>query len=489
MDKKIKYLTISLLVLIFVIVICYAGYAVALTTSKEVVLPGIKVSSVDIGGLNKGQAQDKLSLLTQQLLEADVTLTYQEHSWPLDLSQVGLEIDAEKTLQQALALGREGAMLERWKLRHQIVQRGYTLQPVIKINTNQLAEVVNGLAGHLNIAPIDAMFTIDEQDQVVVTQSQNGQRIDMELLAKQLQQEILVTSNISLPLPVTSVPPEYTTADIRAMGITGLLASYTTKYDAKVVNRAYNIKVAANALDGLMVAPGEEVSFNEVVGPRSSEAGYKSAGVIVNNEMVDGLGGGVCQVSTTLYNAVLLAGLELVERYNHSLPISYVPVGQDATVVYGVLDFKFRNNTNNCLYLKTEVKTNQLTIKIFGDATNSPKVTVKSWIERELEPQVIFQEDENLKKGQQVVKQQGSKGYVAKSERIFMQNGQMVKRETLPTSRYNPVNKIIAVGTAEPEPTVTPPDSIIFIPVTEQTDHSDAPEQEEDVDQGMENGE
>lgn len=487
MNKKIKYLTILLLALIFVTVICYAGYGVALTTSKEAILPGIKVGSVDIGGLNKQQAQDKLSQLTQELLEANVTLTYQEHTWPLDLSQVNLEIDTEKTLQQALLLGREGAMIERWKLRHQIVQQGYTLQPIIKMDTNQLMEVVNGLAGHLNVAPIDARFTINELDQVVVTQSQNGQRIDIELLAKQLQQEILVTTNISLPLPVTSVPPEYTTADIQAMGITGLLASYTTKYDAKVVNRAYNIKVAANALDGLMVAPGEEVSFNEVVGPRSSEAGYKSAGVIINNEMVDGLGGGVCQVSTTLYNAVLLAGLGLVERYNHSLPISYVPVGQDATVVYGALDFKFQNNTNSCLYLKTEVKTNQLTIKIFGDITNSPKVTVKSWIEKELEPQVIFQEDENLKKGQQVIKQQGSKGYVAKSERVFMQSGQVVKRETLPTSRYNPVNKIIAVGTAEPEPTVTPPDSMIFIPVTEQPDHSSAPDKEVGVEQGMEN--
>lgn len=490
MDKRVKYLATSLLLLILVLLtIIYYDRGVAFSAGRETILPGVKIANVDFSGLNRQQGLVRLAEIEQDLLKTTVTLSHQGDSWPLDLSQIGLEIDAEKTLQHALALGQEGPLLKRWQLRHRIKQQGYNLPPVFKIDTKRLAEAVNGLAGQLNVAPVNALLNINEQDQVVITPSKNGQRIDVERLAQVLRQELLVSDNITLALPVTTVPPEYSTEDIEAMGINGLLASYTTKYDAKIVNRAYNIKVAANALDGLIVAPGEEVSFNEVVGPRSSEAGYKSAGVIVNNQLVDDLGGGVCQVSTTLYNAVLLAGLELVERYNHSLPVSYVPVGQDATVVYGALDFKFQNNTNHCLYIKTEVKSNQLTIKIFGDTKSAYQVTVRSWIEKVLEPQVIYQEDENLKKGQQIVKQQGAKGYIARAERVFMRDGKVVKRESLPSSRYNAVNKIIAVGTTEPQPAVTPPTDMILEPEQPaQPDQQPAELAEtEDLEQGTEN--
>jgi len=253
------------------------------------------------------------------------------------------------------------------------------------------------------------------------------------------------------------------------MNVKGLLGSYTTRFDPSMTSRTYNVSVAAKAFDEMLVLPGHEVSFNKVVGPRSSEAGYKNAPVIVNNEFVDGLGGGVCQVSTTLYNAVLLANLDIVKRTCHSLPVSYVPIGRDATVVYDTVDLVFRNNTDSYLYLKTYIGSGQLTVKIYGNTDYKRDVTINTRITQEIEPQIIYETDPNLPLGEEVVKQEGSKGFRVAAERIVKKNGVVEKKEALPSSYYSPVNKIIAVGSMEQElPQIAPstPASETFEPVT-----------------------
>ncbi|NMA69305.1 MAG: vancomycin resistance protein, partial [Desulfitobacterium sp.] len=143
-----------------------------------------------------------------------------------------------------------------------------------------------------------------------------------------------------------------------------LISEYTTYFNLQDVNRTENIRLAAKAIDGKVLEPGEVFSFNETVGRRTTEAGYKQAIIIEGRTFVLGLGGGICQVSSTLYNAVDLAQFEIIERHHHSLRINYVPPGKDAAVYYGVLDFRFRNNTKESLILRTSVKDNALTMKI-----------------------------------------------------------------------------------------------------------------------------
>jgi putative cell wall-binding protein len=148
------------------------------------------------------------------------------------------------------------------------------------------------------------------------------------------------------------------------------IAQYSTNFDLSLVNRTENLRLAATALNGKLLAPGERFSFNQSVGERTSEAGYKDALIIEGDTFVPGLGGGICQVSSTLYNAVILAGLEIIERHPHTLPISYVPPGQDATVAYPMLDFKFRNSTDNYLLIRSSVEGNTLTFKLYKKTKN-----------------------------------------------------------------------------------------------------------------------
>ena len=145
----------------------------------------------------------------------------------------------------------------------------------------------------------------------------------------------------------------------------GPIAQYTTYFDASIINRTENIRLAAKALDGKLLAPGEQFSFNKTVGQRTAEAGYKEAMFIVGKTYVPGLGGGVCQVSSTLYNVAVLAHLEILERHHHSLPVNYVPPGQDATVSFPYSDFRFRNITDNYLLIRSFVEGNSLTSLIY----------------------------------------------------------------------------------------------------------------------------
>jgi vancomycin resistance protein YoaR len=176
--------------------------------------------------------------------------------------------------------------------------------------------------------------------------------------------------SITVPLLNEAAQPKITEAQLSAEKITGLLAQYSTQFDASLVNRTENIRLAARALDGKLLAPGERFSFNESVGERTAEAGYKEAMIIEGNIFTPGLGGGVCQVSSNLYNAVTLAQLEILERHPHSLPVTYVPPGQDATVAYPQLDFKFMNNSEAYVLIRSSVVENTLTFQLYGNVKN-----------------------------------------------------------------------------------------------------------------------
>ncbi len=153
----------------------------------------------------------------------------------------------------------------------------------------------------------------------------------------------------------------------------GPIAQYTTYFDASIINRSENIRLAAKALDGKLLAPGERFSFNKTVGQRTVEAGYKEAMIIVGKTYVPGLGGGICQVSSTLYNVAVLAQLEILERHHHSLPVNYVPPGQDATVNFPYFDFRFRNITDTYLLIRSFVEGNSLTSQIYAQVNTTSK--------------------------------------------------------------------------------------------------------------------
>ena len=227
--------------------------------------------------------------------------------------------------------------------------------------------------------PKDAYYTTDPY---MVYPSENG--LDFKISLDEAK-SLLESSESECTIALKTLKPNVTTNMIGVEAFPNLLASFSTKYDTSNTNRTTNLRLAANKIDGYVLIPGETFSYNTVVGARTIAAGYKEAAVYENGEVVQGLGGGICQISTTLFNAALLSNLEIVELHNHQFVPSYVSAGRDATVVYGTKDFKFKNSRNYAIKITCSVSKGTATFNIYGikeaneyDVNVYSKITSKS---------------------------------------------------------------------------------------------------------------
>lgn len=263
-------------------------------------------------------------------------------------------------------------------------------------------------------------------------------------------------------IPAKIVQPKITTADLKSRLFSDTLASASSKYNAGLANRTKNVSLAANFMNNTILNPGDVFSFNKAVGPRNYGRGFVDATVFANGTTEDGVGGGICQVSSTLYLATLKADLQIVERRNHSLMVTYVPLGQDATVVYGSIDYKFRNDTDYPIKVVSKASGSTLTISIVGTKTQNKKVELVS-TQLSKDPFVVInQDDPSLPAGTTKLKNGGFTGYKTSTYRVVYIDGVEQSRTHENNSSYKRVDKVILVGPAAvsnpvaPEPTPTP---------------------------------
>ena len=225
---------------------------------------------------------------------------------------------------------------------------------------------------------------------------------------------------------------EKTVDDLGIEAFPYLISEFSTNYIASNVNRTTNLKIAAGKINGKVIMPGEEFSFNQVVGKRTVEEGYKDAQIYADGGVVDGLAGGICQISSTLYDAVLLANLQVTERRNHSYTTSYLEAGKDATVVWGTIDFKFVNSRSYPIKIEASVDKGVATFKIHG--TQSIPYSTS------------YVQDPTLAPGQQVVTQAGHPGYKVTTYKELILDGNVISKEAITNDTYNPMRAIIRIG-------------------------------------------
>ncbi len=253
-------------------------------------------------------------------------------------------------------------------------------------------------------------------------------------------------------MSVQPVFPEIKTADLDIEFYQDVLGSYTSAYNMGLVNRTKNVTLAANFVNGTIIMPGKRFSYNGVVGKRSAERGFLEATVYTGEGTEEGIGGGICQVSSTIYCAQLRANLKTVARTNHSYTVAYVPLGQDATVVYGAIDYIFENDTNYPIKIQAYANGGYLTVKILGTKIDkSLTYDVVSVRNSTIAVKEVQKEDPTLPVGETKIKQKGQSGAVVSAYKIYYKDGIEQKREYLGKSTYVPMNKIVLVGTMEIE--------------------------------------
>ncbi len=313
------------------------------------------------------------------------------------------------------------------------------------------------LAKSVARTPVDATFRILAGNRVGIVPSKPGLALATLAMSRALLAAAVSTVDRTAAVVVRVARPARTTADARAMGIVGEVSSYATTYGG-TPGRLHNVALVAQLIDGAMIAPGETFSFNKTTGARTPAKGFEVAPVIINGELTTGIGGGVCQVSTTTFNAAFDAGLPITERTNHALYISHYPLGRDATVDYPGVDLKFRNDTDHWLLLRTFVATGALTVTLFGTPQHRR-------VESEVAPlsvvgrtPVRVTRDANLKKGETVVDHGGSPPLATSVRRkVYDASGKLLYDTTWHSS-YVADTQFVRVGTKKPQPKKKPAD-------------------------------
>ncbi len=295
--------------------------------------------------------------------------------------------------------------------------------------------------------PQDARLQYQD-GQITLLPERAGLQIDpkgtMRALIEALEYASMEAS-IEFALATETLQPRITAELLRV--IAGEMGRYTTRFPGYQVHRNHNIRMAAQALNGKILMPGGRLSYNATVGKRTLQQGYRLAPVIIRGEKRLGVGGGICQVSSTLYNAALLADLKIVRRANHSIPITYVPLGRDATVTDTGLDLVIENPHPHPIAIVTEVGRSSLTVRVLGVPKPAQRVILRTEQIALKSPPIKEEPDPNLPVGVRKVKEKGAAGVKVILWRLVYENGQLIRRERVATSVYRAQPRIIRVGT------------------------------------------
>lgn len=305
-----------------------------------------------------------------------------------------------------------------------------------EINKEEVIAYLNKNSSKVNQKPKDASIAFIGEE-ISVVDGYNGKTLNEEKSVKNISSYIAKGERL-IPLAFDETEPKVKAETLRAQlkDIKVKIGSCTTSFTSSATGRATNVQIAAAAFNGIVLAPGETLSFNNTVGNITRAKGYQTATVFSGGKAVDGLGGGVCQVATTLYDAALYANLEIVERHNHGLPVGYVKPSHDATVASSSgLDFKFKNNTNGYIYIKTDTTNRKLTVDIYG-VEKKYDVELTSTVLNYIEPTEKRILDTTLAPGTEKVIEKGSRGYKSEAYKIVKQNGAVISKEKLSTDTY-----------------------------------------------------
>lgn len=437
-------ITISLILMIIFISVMYF--------TKEYTNPymhrGVKIEGIDVSRLSKEDALREVKAVTDEMIKNKiVNFTYEGITVPVPLKDFGYKLNLEDVVNSAYSYGRSDNVFYDYIdiLKAAIFKKNFLAKA--DINNSKREEVILNIGNKIFKKPLDAHPIIKSDGSVTIKDSEIGRYMDLNEAKELINLDILHEEKIELPVYKTE-PKIYSNY---YEGINKKLGDFETDYSSSIKNRKENIRLASSKFNNMKLNPGDEVSFNDVVGEISEETGFKNATVIVGGEYEDGIGGGICQVSTTLYNSLVLSDLEITERHNHSRPIHYVDLGTDAAVARGYKDLKFKNNTNNPILILAEANGEKLNFKILGNSSDRDyEIKIVPELLGTVSPGVDTVYSDALPEGESTVKESGAKGYSYKTYKEIIKNGEIVEKKEISKSYYLPKDKVVVVGTGSP---------------------------------------
>lgn len=357
------------IILVLIIIIVIFTFIIINYSKEEVIFGKTYINDIYVGGLKEKEAVKILKKeLEEDIFKKKIKLYFKEYKKEFILKDIDGNYDYNKIVKKALKNGKDKGTLKNMINIFIMRNKKYDYDLSIIFDNNKLNKIYEEVISDISKKEKDAKIKINNGD-IKITKEEIGIKLEKNDINTKVRKK-LKNKNFSIYLPVKYIEPKITEDMLKE--INGQIGNFTTSFSSNDVNRVKNIEIATKSLDGKLLLPGEELSFNKTTGARSKSNGYFLANVILNGEYVKDYGGGVCQVSTTLYNAALLSDIEIIERYPHSIPASYVPKGRDATVAYDYLDLKIKNTYDHPIYIEGNPYKNSVEFKIYGN-TNKVK--------------------------------------------------------------------------------------------------------------------
>lgn len=510
--KKRKWIPIAILIgIIFIIGILISTIFAFANINKNTIVSGVKIEGIDVSGLSAEEAKGKLETIYTEKLETEIPVQYNEYETTINANLFETQYNVEDAVKKAIEIGKEGNIFENnYKILFALIGK-QDIKVEMQLNEEAAKKIIEDLGTNLPGVVIESSYYI-EDNKLIITKGQAGVKIDTDKLLEELKEKLKGTEKITdyITIPVTEeqptaididkiheeiykevkdayytqnpfeihpeeegidfdveaakkaleedkeeyeidlkiTKPKVTTSQIGTEAFPDQLATFRTNYDGGDKDRTTNLQLACNKINGKVVMPNETFSYNKTLGARTAAAGYKNAKVYEAGQVVDGIGGGICQISTTLYNAVLRANLEIVERRNHQFVTSYVEAGMDATVVYGMTDFKFKNTRKYPVKIIASAKNGVATVSVYGikeseEYTFSFRTVTVSTIPTSTK----YIDDATLPVGTEKVKQKGANGKKTETYMTKMLNGKIVETKILSRDTYDAMQRIVLRGT------------------------------------------
>jgi len=400
-----------------------AGTLAAWIAKREMLPDAIVVEGVRIDGVLIGDDPEALARAqTNALLSRRLKVRAADVSFDSTLGDLGVRVDVDAVARRAREIGKSGDIIERWTARR-LAKSGSVDVPLLPtIDHKALSKMLVEYKEMEDRQPISARLDLDHRG---VTAEQFGRYLDLEGTDLVVLRAAADPAQNEIDVPFASFAPRVSADFVRALDVHAVLSQFDTWFSRSgdQERRGKNIDVAASKIDGLVLSPGELVSFNAIVGDRSEDSGFLKSWEIYKGEMVEGVGGGTCQVASTLHAAAFFGGLQILERLPHSRPSAYITMGLDATVVYPSVDLKLKNPFDFPVVVHAKVEGNKLTMQLLG-----PKKPARVQLERELLKTKPYdrkiEEDKKLSGTKVLIKQHGIRGYTIERKRtLFFDDG------------------------------------------------------------------
>lgn len=446
--KKSFMITVGILSVILAAIVIFIIFEIHMVVREyeTLIYKGISINEIDVSTLNKERAIEKIEENTIKLNENRNVLIYvDEEEYRISFKELKVQENIEEIVDVALCYGKKDKIIAKYKYIKEGILRNFKTS--ITFDEEAFEALLKIISKEQNISPINAVMEHDWTGFKIISH-QIGKSIDGAALRRDIKEAVEDTENgedVVVNASFKTEEPAIYEQELKS--IDTLVSTYSTTFENSSEGRTRNIQVASAYINSRVIMPGEEFSFNKILGATTSGKGYSYAKVIKNGIYVDEIGGGVCQVSSTLYNAVLKTSLSITERRNHSKVLDYVPRGQDAMIAYGVSDFKFVNSFKYPVFLESVIADNNLTVNIYSNKEAAYYLyQVKNEIAKEIKPKKEIIYDYDLSEGTVIVEQHGENGYVINTYRVRYEEGEQVEKILVSESVYKSKNTIVRVG-------------------------------------------